>query len=138
MKRLLSLLLLAAFGFAASAQSNEGTLNTAAGIEEEVFVVVEHDPEFPGGMEKLYQYLSSNIQYPVEAKAKKVTGTVYITFVIEKDGSISNIKPLRCPDESLCAEAMRVVKNMPKWKPGRQRGKPVRVQYNLPIKFSLN
>ena len=137
MKRLLSLLLLAAFGFAASAQSNEADVNAAI-VEEEVFVVVEQDPEFPGGMEKLYQYLSSNIQYPVEAKAKKITGTVYISFVIEKDGSISNIKQLRCPDESLCAEAVRVVQNMPKWKPGRQRGKPVRVQYTLPIKFNLN
>lgn len=138
MKKILSLLLLVAFGFAASAQSNEVTPNTAINNDEEVFVVVEHDPEFPGGMEKLYRYLASNIHYPAEAKAEKIQGRVFVSFVIEKDGSVSNIKLLRDIGGGCGEEAVRVVAAMPRWKPGRQHGRRVRTQYNLPINFNLN
>ena len=106
--------------------------------DEPVFTVVDNEPEFPGGMENLYQYIATNVQYPAKAKTDKIAGRVFISFVIEKDGSISNIKTLHCPDESLCQEAVRVVKAMPKWKPGRVKGKKVRVQFTLPINFQLD
>ena len=104
---------------------------------DEVFKVVEVDPEFPGGEEALYKYLAENIKYPVMAKNNKVEGRVYITFVIEKDGTVSDAKVLRSDNEELNAEALRVINAMPKWKPGTQRGVPVRVQYNIPITFKL-
>jgi len=104
---------------------------------DEVFKVVEVDPEFPGGEEALYKYLAENIKYPVMAKNNKVEGRVYITFVIEKDGNVSDAKVLRSDNEELNAEALRVINAMPKWKPGMQRGVPVRVQYNIPISFKL-
>jgi protein TonB len=104
---------------------------------DEVFKVVEVDPEFPGGEEALYKYLSENIKYPVMAKNNKVEGRVYITFVIEKDGTVSDAKVLRSVNEELDAEALRVINAMPKWKPGMQQGVPVRVQYNIPISFKL-
>lgn len=104
---------------------------------DEVFKVVEVDPEFPGGVEALYKYLAENIKYPVMAKNNKVEGRVYITFVIEKDGNVSDAKVLRSVNEELDAEALRVINAMPKWKPGMQQGVPVRVQYNIPITFKL-
>ncbi len=104
---------------------------------DEVFKVVEVDPEFPGGEEALYKYLAENIKYPEKAKNNKVEGRVYITFVIEKDGTVSDAKVLRSVNEELDAEALRVINAMPKWKPGTQRGMPVRVQYNIPITFKL-
>lgn len=104
---------------------------------DEVFKVVEVDPEFPGGVEALYKYLAENIKYPEKAKNNKVEGRVYITFVIEKDGSVSDAKVLRSVNEELDAEALRVINAMPKWKPGMQQGVPVRVQYNIPIYFKL-
>lgn len=104
---------------------------------DEVFKVVEVNPEFPGGEEALYKYLAENIKYPVMAKNNKVEGRVYITFVIEKDGTVSDAKVLRSVNEELDAEALRVINAMPKWKPGMQRGVPVRVQYNIPISFKL-
>lgn len=104
---------------------------------DEVFKVVEVDPEFPGGEEALYKYLAENIKYPEKAKKNKVEGRVYITFVIEKDGTVSDAKVLRSVNEELDAEALRVINAMPKWKPGMQRGVPVRVQYNIPITFKL-
>ena len=106
-------------------------------VEEEIYTVVENEPEFPGGMEALYQYLSRNLRYPKEAKEKSISGKVYITFVIEKDGSISSPRILREIGGGCGAEALRVVKAMPLWKPGMHRGKPVRVQFNLPIIFTL-
>ncbi len=105
--------------------------------EEPVFVVVENDPEFPGGMEALYAFISNNVKYPKQALENGIQGKVYVTFVVEVDGSISNIKVLRDIGGGCGAEAVRVVKLMPKWKPGTQRGKAVRVQFNLPVEFKL-
>ena len=105
--------------------------------EVPIFTVVEEMPEYPGGMKAMYAYLGENIKYPQEAKNKGISGTVFITYVVEKDGSVSNVKVLRGVKEDLDKEAIRVVSMMPKWKPGKQKGIPVRVQYNLPIKFSL-
>ena len=108
-----------------------------AEVEEEIFTVVENDPEFPGGMEALYKYLAESIKYPQAARENDITGIVYVTFVVEKDGSIANPKILRDIGGGCGNEAIRVVKAMPKWTPGKQRGKPVRVQFNLPVRFSL-
>lgn len=107
--------------------------------EEEVFTIVEKMPQFPGGQENMYTFLKNNLQYPADAKQKNLEGTVYITFVIDKDGSLENIKVLRGVKNapSLDEEAARVIGKMPKWIPGTQNDKPVRVQFNLPIKFSL-
>ena len=94
--------------------------------KEEPFNVVEDMPAFPGGMEAMIQFLSSNIQYPADAKKQKVDGRVLVNFVVEKDGSITEVKVIKPAFPSLDAEAIRVVKAMPKWKPGYQRGQAVR------------
>jgi protein TonB len=106
-------------------------------VEEEIFLVVEEQPSFPGGEDKMFEYLYSNIKYPQVAKENNITGRVFLTFVVEKDGSIANAKILRDIGGGCGQEALRVVKNMPKWSPGKQRGKPVRVQFNLPVVFDL-
>ncbi|MBR6440933.1 MAG: energy transducer TonB, partial [Bacteroidales bacterium] len=105
--------------------------------EEEVFMVVENDPEFPGGMEAMMKFLAENIVYPQEAKDNNIQGRVFVSFVVEKDGSISNIKVIRDIGGGCGAEVVRVVKLMPKWKPATQKGKPVRVQFNLPVQFTI-
>ena len=106
--------------------------------EEEVFVVVEEMPEFPGGGElALRKYLAKAIVYPVIAQENGIQGKVFVNFVVNKDGSVSNVKVARGVDPSIDAEAVRVVSSMPKWKPGKQRGAPVRVSYTVPISFKL-
>jgi len=105
--------------------------------EAEIFTVVESMPEFPGGTGELYKYLSNSIKYPPLAKESGIQGRVFVNFVVEPDGSISNVKVLRGIGGGCDEEAVRVVENMPSWKPGKQRGKAVRVSYNLPIKFTL-
>lgn len=105
--------------------------------EEEPFVVVEDMPEFPGGEAALRHWLVSNVKYPVIAAENGVQGRVYVAFVVDKNGSLSNVRIARGVDSSLDQEALRVVKSMPKWKPGMQRGKPVRVSYTIPINFQL-
>lgn len=105
--------------------------------QEEIFVVVENQPEFPGGNQAMMEFLGNNINYPVEAQEKRIQGRVILNFVIEKDGAISEIQVVRGVDPSLDMEATRVVGAMPKWKPGTQRGQAVRVRYTLPIAFRL-
>jgi len=105
--------------------------------EAEVFTVVEQSPEFPGGADKLNRYLTDNLHYPDEAKMNSISGTVYVQFVIDKKGQISDAKVLRGIGSGCDEEALRVIKAMPRWKPGMQRGKPVRVAFNMPVKFSL-
>ena len=105
--------------------------------EDEIFQVVEQDPEYPGGIEALYKYIQSNIKYPQLAKENNITGRVFVTFVVEKDGSVSNVKAARDIGGGCGAEAVRVVKSMPKWTPGKQRGKVVRAAYTLPVNFNL-
>lgn len=105
--------------------------------EPEVYMIVEQMPEFPGGEAELLGFISRNIHYPEEAKKKGIQGRVFIGFIIEKDGSVSNVRNLRGVNSELDAEAMRVVKSMPKWKPGMQNGEAVRVSYLIPINFKL-
>mgnify|MGYP003304467990 FL=1 len=106
--------------------------------EGEVFQVVEEMPEFPGGMAECMKWLGQNINYPAEAKEKGVQGRVIVQMVVEKDGTITNAKVVRGVDPLLDAEALRVVNQSPKWKPGMQKGEAVRVKYTLPIMFRLS
>ncbi|TVQ14496.1 MAG: TonB family protein [Bacteroidetes bacterium] len=99
---------------------------------------VDQDPEFIGGQSELMKYLQSNLTYPTQARTDSVQGTVFVTFVVEKDGKINDVKILRGVSNELDTVSLRVVKAMPDWKPGYQEGEPVRVQYNLPIRFVLN
>jgi protein TonB len=100
-------------------------------------VVVEEMPEFPGGVTALRKYLAESVKYPVIAQENGIQGKVYVNFVVNKDGSVSNAKIARGVDPSLDQEALRVVSTLPKWKPGKQRGQPVRVSYTVPINFQL-
>ena len=106
--------------------------------EEVIFVVVESMPEFPGGQQALFKYLADNVKYPVIAQENGIQGRVICQFVVNKDGSIVDVVAVRSSGEaSLDKEAIRVIKSMPKWKPGKQRGKPVRVKYTVPVNFRL-
>ncbi len=100
-----------------------------------VFMVVEEMPEFPGGMSAMMKYLAQNIKYPVKAIEKKIEGRVTVSFVVSRDGSLRDFRIVRSVDPDLDAEALRVAKSMPNWKPGKQRGKNVAVKYTLPINF---
>ncbi len=105
--------------------------------EQQVFFIVEDMPEFPGGEMALRTYIANSIKYPVIAQENGIQGKVYVTFVVGKDGSVSNASIARGVDPSLDKEALRVVNTLPKWKPGKQRGKPVNVSYTVPINFVL-
>ena len=105
--------------------------------EHQIFTVVEQMPAFPGGEAALFRYLQKNIKYPAMAKESGISGTVYVTFVINQRGEIKDVKVIRGIGGGCDKEAERVVRNMPKWNAGKQRGKPVKVQYNLPVRFLL-
>src|SRR5690554_517603 len=106
-------------------------------VEEQIFTIVEQMPSFPGGDAALMKYLGSSIKYPAIAKDAGIQGTVFVTFVVDEKGDVKDVKVLRSLGGGTDEEAIRVVRNMPKWTPGKQRGKPVKVQYNLPIRFTL-
>ena len=114
---------------------------TGTGITEDdaskVFTIVEQQPHFPGGDEKLFEYLKKNMKYPQIAKEAHLSGTVHITFIVESSGQITDVKALRGLGGGLTEEAIRVVKAMPAWDAGRQNGRSVRVQCTLPVKFVL-
>ena len=132
-----------------SSEDNQQEAQTAvytppAVVEEEeeeaaqqIFTVVEEMPEFPGGQGELLKYLGKSIKYPVIAQENGIQGRVVCAFVINRDGSIVDAEVLRGVDPSLDKEALRVINSMPKWKPGKQRGKPVRVKYTVPVVFRL-
>ncbi|MBL4715863.1 MAG: TonB family protein [Bacteroidia bacterium] len=103
----------------------------------QVFETVEQMPEFPGGQTALMQYLAKNIKYPINAKAKGITGKVFVSFIIDREGNVTNAEVLRGIGGGCDQESLRVINAMPKWIPGKQRGKNVLVQYNLPIRFTL-
>lgn len=107
------------------------------GEEEEIFQFVEQQPSFPGGEEAMYKFLRDNIEYPQIARELQQQGTIYVQFVLEKNGKITNVKVVRGFSDECNAEASRVVKKMPNWSPGKQRGKAVRTMFTLPIKFIL-
>ena len=104
---------------------------------QKVYDEVEQMPEYPGGMPAMIEFLQTNIKYPEDAVKQKVEGRVMVQFVVETDGSISDVHVAKQVFPSLDAEAIRVVQTMPKWLPGREKGKVVRVKYNLPIVFRM-
>jgi protein TonB len=104
---------------------------------QSVYDEVEVMPEFPGGMQAMIEYLNTNIKYPKDAIKQEVGGRVMVMFVVETDGSLSNVRVARKVFPSLDAEAVRVVKSMPKWKPGKEKGRLVRVNFTMPIVFSV-
>lgn len=106
--------------------------------DDKPFDVVEQMPEFPGGQEALMQFLRQEVKYPKEAEEKGLQGRVVVRYIIEKDGSISEVEIVKSVNEYLDAEAIRVVNAMPKWKPGKQKGEPVRVKFTLPVTFRLS
>jgi len=106
--------------------------------DDEFFMVVENMPEFPGGDLGLMKYIQKNVKYPPIAKEYNITGKVYVSFIVDKSGAVTNVKVVRGVDKNLDAEAVRVVKSLPKYKPGQQRGKPVRVMFTIPINFTLS
>jgi len=124
-------------------EADETTEVETVEIEEEEsdevfqFAVIEDKPEFPGGMAKLMQYLGKNTKFPQIAKENGIQGRVFIQFVIDKKGKVVNVEVVRGVDPYLDKEALRVVKAMPSWKPGKQRGKAVKVSYIVPINFKL-
>lgn len=106
-------------------------------VEPQIFTIVEEMPSFPGGEAELFKYLGKTVKYPPMAQDAGITGVVYMTFVVDENGKVKDPKVLRGIGGGCDEEAIRVVKAMPAWEPGKQRGKPVRVQYNLPIRFTL-
>ena len=106
--------------------------------EDEIFMVVEEQPEFPGGIAALMEYLRKNIKYPAICRENNIQGRVLIQFIVNRDGTVVDPEVVRSVDPHLDREAMRVISNMPKWKPGLQRGKPVRVKFTVPVNFKLN
>ena len=106
-------------------------------VEEQIFTIVEDMPAYPGGELEMRKYLGKSSKYPQMAQDAGIQGTVFLTFEVDKDGKIKDVKVLRGIGGGCDEEAIRVVKAMPQWSPGKQRGKPVRVQFNLPVKFTL-
>ena len=133
MKKFIIMALMALFGLTTvSAQKT-----VVAKKNQQVFDVVEKMPEYPGGQAALFEYLQKNVKYPADAEKKKVEGRVLVTFVVNTDGSITDIEVVRKTFPSLDAEAVRVISGMPRWKPGEQKGQKVRVKYTVPLSFRL-
>ena len=125
------------FTFTLSEHLFEQLLDIATSEADTVYQIVEEMPEFPGGENALMEYVSKNVVYPEEAKEKEIQGRVFISFVVEKDGSIGEVKVLRGIGGGCDEESVRVISDMPKWKPGKQKGEAVRVSYQIPIMFKL-
>lgn len=133
MKKFIIMALMAVFGLiTVSAQKT-----VVAQKNQKVFDIVEQMPEYPGGQAALFEYLSKNIKYPADAEKKKVEGKVFVTFVVDTDGKITDVSLMRKVFPSLDAEAIRVISAMPNWIPGKQKGRVVRVKYTVPIMFRL-
>ena len=122
-----------AVGYAPTPKAND-----PAAEQGEIFQVVEEQPMFPGGMQELMKFLQTNIRYPKEAQERGIQGRVVVQFVVNKDGSICDEHVVRSVDPQLDAEALRVVRSMPNWTPGKQRGEAVRVRFTIPVSFKLN
>ncbi|TRX71110.1 energy transducer TonB [Carboxylicivirga sp. M1479] len=105
--------------------------------DQQIFIVVEEMPEFPGGSGELFRFISKNVKYPVICQENGVQGRVSVSFVVDEKGNVVNVQAYRGVDPNLEREAVRVVKSMPKWKPGKQRGRNVKVSYTVPVNFKL-
>jgi TonB family protein len=138
MNTFLSIVLFVGTSLALQAQESPSLPNSNLDTSEEIFTVVEDNPSFPGGVEAMYAYIGKNLNYPKEAKENGIQGRVVVQFVVNLDGSITEVKVLKDIGGGCGDEAVRVVKAMPNWKPGTQKGKAVKVRYNLPFKFELD
>lgn len=127
--KVLIMMLTMLFGFSITEAQAQG--------KDKVYDIVEVMSQYPGGMPELMQYLAKNIKYPIQAQKKGIEGRVTVRFIVEKDGSISNVTVVRHIHPLLDKEAVRVIKAMPKWSPGMLNGKPVRVKFNIPVAFRL-
>ena len=116
----------------------EQTSSADTGADNNIYENVDSQPEFPGGSQALYAYLGNNVKYPQAAAERGAQGKVLVSFVVERDGSISQARVVRTVDQDLDREALRVILAMPRWKPGSLGGKNVRVRYTVPITFRLN
>ncbi len=133
MKKFIIMALMAVFGLTTvSAQKT-----VVAKKNQKVFDIVEQMPEYPGGQAALFEFISKNVKYPDDAVKKKVEGKVFVTFVVDTDGKITDVSLMRKVFPSLDAEAVRVISAMPNWIPGKQKGQVVRVKYTVPIMFRL-
>lgn len=133
MKKFIIMALMAVFGLTTvSAQKT-----VVAKKNQKVFDIVEQMPEYPGGQAALFEFISKNVKYPEDAVKKKVEGKVFVTFVVDTDGKITDVSLLRKVFPSLDAEAIRVISAMPNWIPGKQKGQVVRVKYTVPLIFRL-
>jgi len=129
-KTLIALFICMAFAAGLQAQDTAKT-------QSRVFTAVEQEPAFPGGIQQFFKYISSNLKYPRVASILGLTGKVYLTFAVDKDGSVTDVRPVKCLGAGCESEAVRVVSMSPKWSPGVQKGKTVRVQYTMPISFDF-
>jgi protein TonB len=114
--------------------NTDGSSNSTG---SEIMDVAEVNPEFPGGIDKMYAYLSNNLRYPSYLRERRVSGTVFVSFVINNKGDINQVEILKTPDDGFNEEVIRVINKMPRWNPGIQAGKPVSVRFRMPIKFTL-
>lgn len=136
-KNLYLLIVLCAFSFQLIAQTHEDILKEEIPSEPEIYKIVDQNPEFPGGMDSLFRFLAENIIYPEKAQLRGIQGRVVLMFIVDESGVISNIEVVNDVAGGCSEEAVRVVKKMPKWIPGKEDGKEVKVYYTLPIKFTL-
>ena len=113
------------------------TVTDSVGLEDRLVGDIGEMPSFPGGTEKLFEYLKQHMRYPKVAEKDSIEGRVIVSFIVERNGKLTNFKVVKSPDPSLSKEALRVAKSMPKWKPAKQFGKPVRTKYTIPINFRL-
>ena len=133
MKRMILLSMMAVLGLM-TANAQKTVISQS---NQSVYDQVEQMPEFPGGMPAMIEFLQTNLKYPKDAIKQQVGGRVMVMFVVETDGTLSNVRVAKKVFPSLDSEAVRVVKTMPKWKPGKEKGRPVRVNFTLPVVFSL-
>jgi protein TonB len=131
----LSFLLICGLGL--SAQAQQAPVDSTSTHPRVIFTVVQQPPEFAGGMNKLGKYLRQNMQYPESARKAKLAGKVFVSFIVNEQGKIEDVRTLKSLDPDLDAEAVRLVQSMPAWTPGKINGKPVACRYNLPINFDL-
>ena len=125
------------YGNSVSEPKTEKKAVTSVEEEDEIKTIVETPPSYPGGINALTDFLQKQLKYPPKALKKKIEGTVYVRFIVNRDGDVVEVEVVRGVNEDLDKEAVRVVKMMPKWSPGTQKGVPVRARYTLPVKFKL-
>ncbi len=137
MKKISLIIVLVILAVLYSVKSNGQEENKTTSTGEPLYFVVEELPEFPGGEEALKNYIAEHVKYPEEAKKNGISGKVFVTFTVSKEGKVMDAEIAKGKNASLDQEALRVINDLPDWTPGKQKGKAVNVQYTLPINFAL-